>query len=231
MRRLLALAVLAALLPAPAFANCAETTIDLQVVAPWITSAVAKLKAGPDGACFDRLAGSDLYLTAAFERLSPARKKALIDDAEKLFWREIPEKVGDQQRDSGAIALPVRFVDALGRELYVTTPCFGDFLQLTEHQRYLAMFSFGESNETTYRKQVHPLPKGLSLKQVRGRFHGVMSWKPAYYITWVPEGGFFEIDLPKDERRKLAAFWPKAPRGYRYDVRTNDGTLLGTVQR
>ena len=31
--------------------------------------------------------------------------------------------------------------------------------------------------------------------------------------------------------KRLAAFWPRAPRGYRYEVRLNDGTLLDTVQR
>lgn len=230
--RLLATALLILALAAPAHANCAETYIELAAIAPALARGAAALEAGPDGTYFDRLEGDKLYVSQAFELLPPQRKAGLVRDASATLWGAIPQADRERFMGVGQVAHGVKVVDPLGRTLYQHTPCFGSFTTLTEHQRFLAMFSFGEHDETAWRVQTHPLPKGIDMKALRRRFVAAGARGPGFYLGWVPEGGFFEIDLPaRAHVRRLAAFWRHAPRGHRYDVRLNDGTLVQTVRR
>ena len=193
---------------------------------------VAGLKVGPDAAYVDRLDGERLYLTPAIEGLAPVARLALLKRAMGALYDSIPAPSETEVRYGGAIAVKVAIVDADGRKLYVDTPCSGSFTMLTEHQRSQAMFVIGNGDDAQDRTQAHPLPKRVALKALRRAFHSVMSWKPAYFINWAPEGGFFEVNLPgRADLARLQRFWPKAPKGFRYDVRANDGTLLTTVRR
>lgn len=211
--------------------NCSESYIGFDTAAKYAPPGLAALKAGPEGAFYDRIEGDRLFTTAAFDRQPPARKKAILEAGYLALWEAIPKAERDDLRENnGAIANPTIIVDPIGRQLYRDTPCSSAYVSLTEHQRVTNRYSISYSYSQMERPETHKLK--LDLDKVKQGFHGVMSWKPAYFINWVPEGGFFEIDVPdRAAVKKLAGYWPKAPRGYRYEVRLNDGTLVDTVKR
>jgi hypothetical protein len=211
--------------------NCSESYVGFDTVAKYAQPALAALKAGPNGAYFDRIEGERLYTTPAFDKAPAERKQAILEAGLMSLWEVMPQAERDNLREnSGAISNPTIIVDPIGRQLYRDTPCSSAYVSLTEHQRVTNAFSISYSYTQQDRPQTYRLK--LDLQQVKKGFHGVMSWKPEYFINWVPEGGFFEIDVPdRAAVARLSKYWPKAPRGYRYDVRLNDGTLVDTVKR
>ncbi|MDB5100413.1 MAG: hypothetical protein JWM80_4834 [Cyanobacteria bacterium RYN_339] len=219
-------------LAAPAYANCPEEYVETREVAPFFAKAVAAMKLGPNGKFFDRLDGELLYVTPAFEALPGPRQANLAREASQALWTAIPTADVERIIGTGHVAHSVKVADHLGRWLYVNTPCWGDFTTLTEHQRFVAMFSFGSDDERGFRTQTHPLPKRIDLRAMRRNFGRKVGLGAGYYLGWVPEGGFFELDVPRaSDAKRVKAFLPSAPRGYRYDVRLNDGTLLVTERR
>lgn len=66
-------------------------------------------------------------------------------------------------------------------------------------------------------------------KKVRSLFWQQMGYdsvKAGLWIAWVPEHGYFEVDIPDNyDLQKLSAFWKVAPRQYLYKVIAPDGTL------
>lgn len=227
--RCIRLATVLGLLMAPlsAWANCTEQYVDIKTISPFEAQAFAKLKAGKDKAYYGRFDGRDIYMAEAFDDLDGQRKEAIITPLPRAWHAEMAQRTYDKLIGPAGGTSPIRVLDHAGRVLYTETPCYGSFLTLTEHQRYLAMFSFNQSDEREFRKQTHPLPASIDMKSVKKKFHGIMSWQPEYFINWAPEGGFFEINLEaRGELTKLDAFWPVAPKGYRYDVLLNNGTRI-----
>lgn len=213
----------------PALANCSERSIDLAAVDAAQARAIARRMAGPEGAYIAGYRDGIVTTTPAFDDLPPKRRAALLSDAAFAYREALTPAEAQDERDQGFLGSPISVHDALGRPTYIYTACFGDFLLLTEHQRYLTGFSIWSVNQRVER---HALPPRVKMKSVKASFHRVMSWKPAYFIAWVPEGGYFEIDLARPgELTKLRAFWPHAPRGFRYDVLLNDGRRIARVQR
>jgi hypothetical protein len=212
--------------PLPAWSNCTVEYVNMDAIRSYQAKAIAKLKAGKDGAYIGRFENDAVYMMRAFDNLPGPAKRTLVTPLPGAFSKTMTPKQVEQVTLQGSSS-PVVVRDQFGRALYTETPCFGDFVTLTEHDRYLAMFSFNTSDETEFRAQTHRLPAAISLKYVKKKFASVMSWDPKYFIHWVPEGGFFEINIEsKAELKRLEPFWAKAPRGYRYDVVLNDGTLV-----
>jgi len=179
----------------------------------------------PDGANYDSFEGSNVYLTAAFADLPGPKKQAVAQEAAYAFQDGLTpkEKAKIENTCSGT---PVNVLDHLGRLVYTMHPCHQDFKGLTEHQRDVSKYSYWPQIHTSPRAN-HPLRAGVREADVKKAFQGVMGWKPAYFIAWVPEGGVFEINLAtRAEVARLAGFWPKAPKGYRYEVLLNDGTRI-----
>ncbi|MBW4428044.1 MAG: hypothetical protein KME50_27280 [Nostoc desertorum CM1-VF14] len=51
------------------------------------------------------------------------------------------------------------------------------------------------------------------------------------WIAWVPEHGYFEINVPNSYNiKQLGQFWRSAPRNYRYIVLSTDGSLVFEIR-
>lgn len=228
--RSLALAGAAILLGAQvASANCSERSISAEEVDAWQAQAIAKRQAGPERAWLAGYAKGVVRTTEAFAALPPAQRRSLLSDWAYAYREAMSPAARESERDNNYMGSPIEVRDHLGRFSYESTACHGEFTAFTEHQRYLQGFSLWTVAERT---NTHPLPARIRMATVKQRFHRVMSWKPEYFIAWVPEGGFFEINLEREaELTKLRAFWPVAPRGVRYEVLLNDGRRIASVQR
>jgi len=213
----------------PALANCSERSVPLQDVDAAQASAIAQLLAGPDRATLAGYQGGTVTTTPAFEGLPPARRKDLLRGFASAYTSMLTPEQSQAIRDQGYVGSPVEVRDAWGRLLYADTACFGEFTMLTEHQRFIEGFALWTAHQ---RAQTHPLPKRVNMAALKRRFHGIVGWKPAYYLAWVPETGQFELELARaDELPRLRPFWPHAPRGFTYLVLLNDGQRLATIRR
>lgn len=210
-------------------ANCSERCIPLEEVDALQAQAIAKHQAGPEGAWLAGYREGFVTTTEAFAALPPAQRRALFRGWAFAYREAMSPEARRAEEENNYMGSPIELRDHLGRFSYALSACHGEFTSLTEHQRYQQGFALWTIAE---RKNTHPLPAGIRMASVKQRFHRVMSWKPEYFIAWVPEGGFFEINLEREaELAKLRAFWPVAPRGVRYEVLLNDGRRIASVTR
>lgn len=228
--RSLGLAAAAILLGAQvAWANCSERCIPLEEVDALQAQAIAKHQEGPERDWLAGYAKGVVRTTEAFAALPPAQRRILLGTWAYAYHEAMSPAQRESERENSYIGSPIEVRDHLGRFSHASTACHGDFTALTEHQRHVQGFSLWTISERTH---THPLPARIRMATVKQRFHRVMSWRPAYFIAWVPEGGFFEINLEREaELAKLRAFWPVAPRGVRYEVLLNEGRRIASVQR
>lgn len=64
-------------------------------------------------------------------------------------------------------------------------------------------------------------------QKVRLLFWEKIGYDKPVWIAWVPEHGYFEINVPENyDLQQLGNFWDVAPRQYLYKVVAPDGTLL-----
>ncbi|MBD2357378.1 hypothetical protein H6G41_22620 [Tolypothrix sp. FACHB-123] len=81
----------------------------------------------------------------------------------------------------------------------------------------------------SWRKVIVPISQAQE-RSVRNLFWSKMGYSQAnngMWIAWVPEHGYFEINVPNNYNiKQLSKFWGSAPRNYRYIVLSTDGSLL-----
>ncbi len=181
----------------------------------------AKLKAQKwEGiVAFDRLQNQKIYMTPRFDKLQAEAKKRilgllLLDYGEYVqLLPLLPE--GDRRTLQGSM-LPYTVYAADGRVLSAAyNPC-NRLTTLTEYERSRLPF-LGINIQ-----RVQRFPMGAALQaRTKKLFWSILGYEQAgdYWIEWVPEKGFFEIDVPsRNHNQYLETFWESMPTAYRYLV-------------
>lgn len=220
-------------------ANCADRVASLEVVQPAMERYWQQLqqqtefpwgKAQPYG----KLSGDRITLTPAFDRFTGAQKQQVLDLLRldyNLNWFSLlnPQEQAAALKNSGIGAMSPYLVFASDGRI-VSYPYSGcDRLTLlTEFDRYQMRWYGRELPPRQIRFPISPEQE----KAVRLKFWEAVGYnqKDLQWIAWVPEQGYFEINVHNEARdryqRRLQKFWQVAPRHYRYVVLDENGTLL-----
>jgi hypothetical protein len=130
--------------------------------------------------------------------------------------------------------------------VYQASACH-DMMTLTEKARYKYYYNFGYYNfefsgseserEIESRNAGRPAWRNVRFpisaaqeRKTRLKFWNAIGYKQAakdWWIAWVPEQGYFEVNAPVGySPQLLQRFWQVAPQQYRYVVMTADGTFV-----
>jgi hypothetical protein len=222
---------------APAQANCTETLAPIEQVRPAMEHQWQQLQQQttyPWGEArpFGTLIGDRITLTPEFDRLTGSQKRQVIDAA--FAYSLTPE---ERQALNGASSRgPYEIYASDGRLIYMASACH-DFTVLTERARYGYYYTGRSELEAESRNAGRPAWRNvrfpISVAQERAtrlRFWNTVGYNQAandWWIAWVPETGYFEVNVPANYNQQLLQrFWQAAPRQYRYVVVTADGTFV-----
>ncbi|PIQ29068.1 hypothetical protein COW36_18265 [bacterium (Candidatus Blackallbacteria) CG17_big_fil_post_rev_8_21_14_2_50_48_46] len=235
----------------PAQANCSDSVGRLEIAAPIMTQWMAELKSRSDWGVhnpYDRLEKDRIWLNAAFDELRLAQKQdalALLALTSEAWWdlvqKYLPESERGDERvvEIGALH-PYAVYASDGRLLAAAYDGCTREILLTEHQRFQWYSNqFKQPREALYnggqpawRQNRFPLAPAQE-KALRQRFWRALGYSPAkeaagWWIAWVPERGWFEINLPsaQDLPHLKSRFINKAPKTYRYVVLDKAGEKL-----
>jgi hypothetical protein len=240
---------------ANARANCADQIASLELVKPVMERQWQKLqqqtnypwgKARPYGT----LSGNLITLTSEFERLTGQQKQQVLDQLLLGYNHNWFELLTPQEQEKlfsnpemGALS-PYQVYSADGR--IISTPYDGctRFTLLTEKDRFSWYFNTTYSYELKdsirsqmlrntgkppWREVKFPMtiPQERAVRLQFWRIIGYDKVEKGWWIAWVPETGYFEINVPVNyDKKRLQRYWEVAPKKYRYQVINNEGTLL-----
>ncbi|MHC5717786.1 hypothetical protein [Nostoc sp.] len=189
---------------------------------------------------YDKLSGTSITLTPAFLQLSPEQKQQVI--TEVFAYKVTPEESSKAGGYVGAYA-PHLVYASDGRIVFDPYDGCHPLTLFTEKERYSWYFYKGvlNSNQSKIeqesrnvgaapgRKVRFPIT-ATQEKKIRLLFWKTIGYKQInneWWIAWVPEHGYFEINLKRDyDKQLLHKFLQIAPRQYRYVLVATDGTLL-----
>jgi hypothetical protein len=204
--------------------GCEEKLLQQSVLQPAMSSYFKKLRqARWEGIQpFDHIEGQRIYLTSAFDRLSAPQKKhilslLLLEYGEyKPLVKLLPSVNRLRLERSGGTMSPYEVYTADGRLVSLPYNACNRMTLLTEHDRSrLASLGFRSK-----RVQRYPMSRWQQ-ERVKKLFWQAIGYERAgdYWISWVPEIGRFEIDVPSlNHNTVLDDFWQVAPDYYRYVV-------------
>lgn len=253
----LALSLSFLLLTAPARANCVDNIGRLDFAAPVMQKHWAELQTRqnfPWGAInpYDRIQGDQLWLKPSFETLTSAQKHQALallhlgNDWYELVQKWVPAQELTEDRMVEVGALPPYAVYASDGRLIsaVYDGCTREVM-FTERQRfqwYTNRRPAGARPVDLYNgghpawRRIHFALAPAKEKAVRLAFWRAVGFAKAdagWWISWVPEQGHFEIDLPS--ARELPslqrAFLNQAPGTYTFVVRDQDGNSLAVYSQ
>lgn len=230
-------------------ANCVDTVSDLPDVQPAMQRHWQKLqqqtsypwgKARPYG----QLSDNQITLTPDFDRLTGPQKMQALELLRLGAWPvELLTKAEEsaiQARNNGWIPgamSPYQVYASDGRAISMPYDGCTRFTLLTESARYSWYYKGVDSPEIrnagkpSWRQVRFPITAAAE-KAVRLKFWNTMSYRYNGWIAWVPEHGYFEIEVRTDAAtldehlRTLSQFWQVAPWQYRYVVVDQSGTIL-----
>ncbi len=213
----------------PAQANCPGAGPSLEEAQPQVQQLWEELQRRetyPWGKVrvYERLQGNRITLAPSFDQLRNSQKQEVLN---LLRLSNYPHSVYASD----------------GRLLSALYDGCTRFDMLTERARYSWYFnSIGRSlpdklprealrNAGTPSWRLVRVPISKTQEQsVRNLFWSKMGYSQAnsgMWIAWVPEHGYFEINVPNGYNvQQLRQFWRVAPRNYRYIVLSTDGTLV-----
>ncbi|WP_088889996.1 phosphoribosylaminoimidazolesuccinocarboxamide synthase [Leptolyngbya ohadii] len=188
-----------------------------------------------------------ITLTADFDRLTGTQKQQVLTLLLNPDWQQIitpqEQQAGLEQGTIGAIPYPIYASD--GRLISGVYDGCTRMTLLTERSRYSWYYnSIGRTlpnnlnrealrNVGTPAWRIVQVPiSAAAERRVRAQFWNAIGYRQAdqgYWIAWVPEGGYFEINVPSGDDAEQLSFWRIAPREYRYRVVGSDGTLIREV--
>lgn len=211
----------------PSLANCPGAVPPLEVSQPRVQANWEKLQqmeTYPWGTqrIYERLEGDRITLSANFDQLRGPQKQEAINLLQ----------LGNSSH---------RVYASDGRLLSAVYDGCTRFETLTEKARYSWYYNeVGRSlpsstprdalrNYGTPTWRFVQVPIGRQQEQaVRNLFWKRMGYSQVnkgMWIAWVPERGYFEINVPNGYNlQELSKFWQTAPRNYRYVVLSSDGT-------
>lgn len=171
---------------------------------------------------FDRLEDERIYMSPDFDTLSAEKKRHLLSllllnyGEYKPLLQLLPAAYVERlERTQGAMS-PYEVYTADGRLISMPYNGCNRMTALTEQER--TRLSFLGFRKT--RQQRYPMSRWQQ-EQVKKAFWQAVGYQQAnqYWISWVPETGRFEIDVPSlNHNRRLSPFWKNAPDYYRYQV-------------
>lgn len=168
---------------------------------------------------FDRINYQKIYMRPAFDNLKADAKRRvlsllLLDYGEYTQLLPLLDKK-DLKSVSGSM-FPYAVYTADGRVLSAAyNPC-NRLITLTEYERSRLPFL----GVNVQRVQRFPLAPDTQ-EDIEKRFWKAIGYDKAgdYWIEWVPEKGYFEIDVPsRNHNALLKDFWQNVPKAYRYLV-------------
>ncbi len=178
---------------------------------------------------FSRFNPTGIYMTRAFDRIDAEKKRSLLallllDYGEYTQLAPLLPRI---KKMEGSM-FPYSVYGADGRILSVPyNPC-NRLITLTEYERSRLQFLGIKS----VRRNIYPLST-QRVEAVKKIFWNSVGYEKSgdYWIAWVPERGYFEINVPSLNHEKvLADFWKKAPSRYKYAV-LDRGTHIYTYFR
>ncbi|PZD73856.1 hypothetical protein C1752_01845 [Acaryochloris thomasi RCC1774] len=238
----------------PAQANCSDRIADITLVRPvmervWNELETATQYSWGTERPYGELSENRITLTPEFERLTGPQKKQVLDRLYLEYdsnWFDLltPQEQTDALKHPGIGALsPYEVYTYDGRLISVPYDGCTRTTLMTEKARYSYYFQRLIKNSPASQQNVtaemlrnadQPHWRNVSIpitaaaeQSVRMKFWqtiGIQRAAQEWWIAWVPEQGYFEINVPANDSR-LQNFWTMAPRQYRYAVVTADGTL------
>ncbi|MBE9060917.1 phosphoribosylaminoimidazolesuccinocarboxamide synthase [cf. Phormidesmis sp. LEGE 11477] len=232
-----------------AMANCSDRPASTEWYGPVMAAHFQQISTNPlypEPGVFDRIEGSDIYLTDRFDALRGDRKRYVIgsllrpDFSDYLTSEELEAKYQGPGSE-GIGTWPYDIVASDGRNVLEVYDGCTTFTLLTERDRFNLYFSrYYESNRDTSQgemrnagqpswRQVNFSITAEAEKAVRlGFWNSVGYDSQGWWIAWVPEQGHFEVIVPRNfDYEKLQRYWLVADQRYRYVVVREDGTQLG----
>jgi hypothetical protein len=193
---------------------------------------------------YGQLSGDRITLTADFDRLNGTQKQQVLNLLLNPDWQQIitpqEQQAGLEQGTIGA--LPYSVYGSDGRLVSAVYDGCTRMTILSERARFSWYYnSIGRSLPTnlnpdalrnagtpTWRVVQRPI-SAQAERSVRLRFWNAIGYNQAidgFWIAWVPEGGYFEINVPPGNDARQLPFWNVAPREYNYRVISTDGTFI-----
>ena len=240
------------LVTAPAFANCADTVGSLEYFQPAMERLWQQLQTQTDypwgdARPYSELTGDRIVLTFAFDTLDGNQKDQVINllhgpDNGGLYSLLSPE---EQARPGLGALPPYRIFTHDGRLVYAAYDGCTPVQMLTERDRYNYYYNALPYNSDTgvrasfedlrnagqpfWRKVEFPI-SAEEERSVRLSFWNAVGYakvRQDWWIAWVPEAGYFEINVPKDyDPAELERFWRVSTIQYPYRIVATDGTEL-----
>lgn len=220
-------------------ANCADSVASLELVQPAMERYWQQLQQQtqfPWGKLqpYGKLSGDRITLTPKFDRFTGTQKQQVLDSLRLDYNSNWFSLLNSQEqaaalKNSGIGAMSPYLVFASDGRI-VSYPYSGcDRLTLlTEFNRYQMRWYGRELPPRQIRFPISPEQE----KAVQIKFWQAVGYnqKDLQWLAWVPEQGYFEINVYNEARdryqRRLQKFWQVAPKQYRYVILDENGTLL-----
>ncbi len=236
-------------------ATCIETPSTLEDVQPTFVRYLQQLRSSttfPWGNVqpYADISGDRIILTPEFEQLTGPQKQQVIDLLKLYTWHNElvtpDEAAAIMARNNGFIPVgvpPYGVYASDGRAVSLAYNACERFTLLTEAARYSFYYNRSPADDATrdgLRNAGQPSWRWVNFpissvqeKAVRLKFWRTVGYNNSNgvdWIAWVPEHGYFEINVRSQvgDRYKntLRQFWRVAPRQYRYVVIDSEGTLV-----
>ncbi len=239
----------------PAQAICLETPSTLEDVQPTFVRYMQQLQQQqtfPWGNLqpYGDISGDRITLTPEFEQLTGRQKQQVLDLLRFHNWyAELvtpDEATAIKARNNGLIPVgmpPYQVYASDGRAVSLPYNACERFTLLTEAARYsfyynrrpadgVSLNGLRNAGRPSWRRVNFPISAAQE-KAVRLKFWQTVGYNNSNgvdWIAWVPEHGYFEINVNSERsdryQHTLHKFWRVAPRQYRYVVVDADGTQL-----
>lgn len=190
---------------------------------------------------YAKFEGENITLTPEFDRLTGSQKQQVVSTVLTTPpFDQLTPAEQEAMKEVGGVA-PYRVYASDGR--LVSAPydgCTRPTL-LTERARYSWYYNSQErgaprdltpeglrnAGRPSWRIVRFPISAEQE-RSTRFQFWKTVGWNASnWWIAWVPENGYFEINVPVGyNSAQLERFWQVAPRQHRYVVVGNDGTVL-----
>ncbi|WP_272066555.1 hypothetical protein [Oscillatoria sp. CS-180] len=233
----------------PVQANCNDSVGSLEWHEPMFAEHFQALQQRDDYPwgnvpIYDRIEGRSIFLTENFEQLSSAEKRQALDVLVDYNIQNYltPEEYEQKLSERGLGRLPHRVIANDGRLLSAVYDGCTRFTLLTERERYgWAYVNQGRgiipnpAPDSQLRNAGYPEWRQVNVpinpadeRSVRLSFWNSVGYEQSnWWIAWVPEQGYFEINVPENyDTARLEQYWQVADPGYRYVVVSTDGTQL-----
>lgn len=233
---------------APVWANCPDWVGSVEWHRPTMTAHFQYLQAQTeypwgDARVYDRLENGQVFLTEAFDRLTGEQKQQALTTLFRFDSRDyLTEEEYEERFNLPGIGLsPYKAITSDGRLLRGVYDGCTVFILLTERQRYswaylsqgrgqpynLADSLLRNAGQPSWRQINFPISAAAERAVRLSFWHSVGYENRDWWIAWVPENGYFEINVPENfDTARLERYWQVADQTYRYMVVSNDGTWL-----